>query len=151
MLKLLKILDNICWSSLKQPVQNGQYFTPFGRNVCETCKCLAGKAVGCFFEKCPQLPACENYKPVEGKCCEFECTEGKKRIISFDLRAACTLLTTIFFLKDCLSSFREWIIRQNRISGAVLVRYRTSAFVSIFNVGVVLSTSRNEEIKERTR
>ena len=65
--------DSLCWSSLKRPVSDGQYFSPFGKDTCEKCKCLAGKAVGCFFEKCPQLPNCGQYKQVEGTCCDFEC------------------------------------------------------------------------------
>ena len=68
---------SVCWSSLKQPVSSGQYFTPLGKDVCEKCKCLAGQAVGCFFETCPQLPSCEKYEPVEGKCCTFECAQGR--------------------------------------------------------------------------
>ena len=69
--------DSFCWSSLQRPVSPGQYFTPFGKDTCEKCKCLAGKAVGCFFEKCPQLPNCGRYKQVEGTCCDFECLADK--------------------------------------------------------------------------
>jgi hypothetical protein len=88
--KCLVILDSICWSSLQRPVSPGQYFTPFGRDTCEKCKCLAGKAVGCFFEKCPQLPDCGKYKLVEGTCCNFECSQGK------DVWATC-LNNFVFF------------------------------------------------------
>ena len=70
-------ISGVCWSSLKQPVLSGQYFTPLGKDVCEKCKCLAGRAVGCFFETCPQLPDCDKYEPVAGTCCSFECMQGR--------------------------------------------------------------------------
>ena len=70
-------ISGVCWSSLKQPVLSGQYFTPLGKDVCEKCKCLAGRAVGCFFETCPQLPDCDKYEPVSGTCCTFECMQGR--------------------------------------------------------------------------
>ena len=80
---VLLFLDSLCWNNLQRPVSSGQYFTPFGKDTCEKCKCLAGKAVGCFFEKCPQLPNCGQYKQVEGTCCDFECLEGKVYILVF--------------------------------------------------------------------
>jgi hypothetical protein len=89
--------------SLQQPVSHGHYFTPFGKDTCEKCKCLAGKAVGCFFEKCPQLPGCGKYKSVEGTCCEFECLQGKTKSLN---------LTKLFALRirTDSSAFTDYFI-----------------------------------------
>lgn len=68
--------DRTCLSVLDGQVPDGDYFTPVGKDVCEKCKCLAGKAVGCFNQTCHKLPDCEKYESIQGKCCEFECLEG---------------------------------------------------------------------------
>lgn len=95
---------SVCWDSLQQPVSPGQYFTPVGKDFCQKCKCLAGKAVGCFFEKCTQLPDCDRYKPVQGTCCEFECLQDNglsdktELAVVFSLSAGLVLLLIILVL-----------------------------------------------------
>ncbi|CAB4007240.1 integral membrane DGCR2 IDD-like isoform X2 [Paramuricea clavata] len=94
----------VCQSSLQQEVSHGQYFTPSGKDICEKCQCLAGKAVGCFFEKCPQLPECGDYRPVEGTCCEFECLQDNglsdktELAVLFSLGTGLVLLLIILIL-----------------------------------------------------
>ncbi|XP_028418488.1 integral membrane protein DGCR2/IDD-like [Dendronephthya gigantea] len=93
-----------CWNSLNQPVLHGEYFTPNAKDICKKCKCLAGQAMGCFFEKCPQLPGCDRYKQVEGTCCEFECLQGNglsgktEFAVLFSLSTGLVVLLIILFL-----------------------------------------------------
>lgn len=102
----------------------GEYFIPFGKDVCEKCKCVAGKAVGCIFEKCLQKPTCKTYKAAVGTCCQFECIKGLRRLVCyvFFLFASAPYLQKKFS-DDDLPEKTEFIVLLSLGTGLLLLLF----------------------------
>ena len=51
--------------------KHGQYFRP-PSSICTECRCNNGEQSHCVVIQC-QKPTCENYKQVQGTCCDYTC------------------------------------------------------------------------------